>query len=174
MAFHPGAVIEVGGEPCRLERAAMRVRPAVKAATVEEAARLIACGEGEAFSRAVIRGLKAEALARLRGRTEAHCIALARPLPTVALQDARSRWGSCRAAGPAGPSVIRYNWRLVLAPPEVLDYVAAHECAHLLEANHGPRFWAVVRRLYGDPSAARAWLKAHGAGLQAMGGVGPA
>ncbi len=165
----PGAVIEVAGRPCRLERAAMRMRPVFKAATADEPARLIVSGEGEAFSRAVVRGLRAEALARLSARTEAHCSTLAQPAPTIALQDARSRWGSCRGAGPAGSASIRYSWRLILAPPEVLDYVAAHECAHLLEPNHGPRFWAVVRRLYGEPAAARTWLKLHGARLHAVG-----
>ena len=98
-----------------------------------------------------------------------HCSALDCALPKVNLQDARTRWGSCRGAHPGRLAAIRYNWRLVLGPPEVLDYVAAHECAHLIEANHGPRFWAVVHSLYGDPAAARAWLKAHGARLHAVG-----
>ncbi len=171
-AFHPGAVIEVAGRPCRLERAAMRIRPTLRPATGAEPARLIASGEGEAFARAVERGLRAEALARLTERTAVHCAALGQPLPALALQDARSRWGSCRATHAGAPASIRYAWRLVLAPPEVLDYVAAHECTHLLEANHGPQFWALVRRLYGDPSAARAWLKENGARLHAAGGLG--
>ena len=74
--------------------------------------------------------------------------------------------------GARGVAKIRYVWRLVLAPPSVLDYVAAHECAHLHEANHGPRFWDLVRRLYGDPSPAKAWLRAHGQALHAAGGAG--
>ena len=171
LAFTPGAVIEVEGRPCRLERAALRIRPSLKPETPDGPARLIASGEGEAFARAVRRGLRALALQRLTASTARYCEALgAPPPPAVSLQDARSRWGSCRQAGAGRPACIRYNWRLILAPPEVLDYVAAHECAHLLEANHGPRFWALVRRLYGDPSAARAWLKAHGARLHAAGG----
>jgi hypothetical protein len=56
----------------------------------------------------------------------------------------------------------------VLAPFEVADYVAAHECAHLVEANHGPEFWALVRRLYGSERPARAWLRQHGARLHAF------
>ncbi len=168
-AFVPGAVIEVAGVPCRLERAAMRVRPALKPATADEPARLVASGEGEAFARAVQRALRAEAQARLVARTAIHCASLGQTAPAVALQDARSRWGSCRVAHGGRPAAIRYNWRLVLGPPEVLDYVAAHECAHLIETNHGPRFWAVVRRLYGDPAAARTWLRAHGARLHSMG-----
>ena len=169
LAFTPGAVIEVEGRPCRLERAALRIRPSFKPQTPDGPARLIASGEGEGFARAVRRGLRALALQRLVESTARCCEALGQPPPPVSLQDARSRWGSCRQAGAGRPACIRYNWRLVLAPPEVLDYVAAHECAHLLEANHGPRFWALVRRLYGDSAPARAWLKAHGAQLHAAG-----
>ena len=169
VSFVPGAMIEVAGKPCRLERAAMRISPRLKPATSDESARLIASGEGVAFSRAVVRGLRAEALSRLEARTAHHCAKLGEPVPPVTLQDARSRWGSCRKAQGGVGASIRYNWRLVLSPPEVLDYVVAHECAHLVEANHGPRFWVVVRRLYGDPSKARAWLKTHGARLHAAG-----
>ena len=171
VSFVPGVVIEVGGRPCRLERAAMRVSPCLKPATSNEPARLIASGEGAAFSRAVVRGLRAEALSRLEARTAHHCANLGEPVPPVALQDARSRWGSCRQTQGGVGASIRYNWRLVLSPPEVLDYVVSHECAHLVEANHGPKFWALVRRLYGDPSQARAWLKTHGARLHAAGQV---
>ncbi|RIJ43839.1 M48 family peptidase, partial [Maribellus luteus] len=64
---------------------------------------------------------------------------------------------------------IRYSWRLILSPFEVMDYVAAHECAHLIEANHSPAFWAVVRGLIGDERPQRAWLKANGAALHAFG-----
>ena len=166
--LHPGAVIELGGRPCRLERAALRIRPVLKPATANEPMRLIASGEGVAFTRAVVRGLQAEALSRLTNRTNVHCAALERQNPLIALQDARSRWGSCRPASPNGPAIIRYNWRLVIAPAEVLDYVAAHECAHLVEPGHGAAFWATVRRLYGDPSAARTWLRVQGAQLSAI------
>uniref|UniRef100_UPI0035C7A9CE M48 family metallopeptidase n=1 Tax=Citreimonas sp. TaxID=3036715 RepID=UPI0035C7A9CE len=67
---------------------------------------------------------------------------------------------SCTADGG-----LMYSWRLILAPPEVLDYVAAHEVAHLAQMNHSPAFWAVVERLYGDWRAPRAWLRDNGAGL---------
>jgi predicted metal-dependent hydrolase len=169
LAFTPGALIEVAGRPCRLEQAAMRVRASYRPETAVEPARLIASGEGDAFARAVERGLRTEALARLSARTAVHCAALGEAAPEVRLQDARSRWGSCRKAGAERPASIRYNWRLILAPADVLDYVAAHECAHLLEANHGPRFWALVRRLHPASAPARAWLKTHGARLHAAG-----
>jgi predicted metal-dependent hydrolase len=171
--FAPGAVIEVAGEPCRLVRAPGRPhwRPAADGAARE----LAAAGEGEAFSRAVLRMLKAEARRVLLERTEIHARALKQPMPVVSLTDARGRWGSCsppRSRGfGAGVEVgrIRYSWRLILAPPEVLDYVCGHECAHLIEANHSPAFWAVSRALVGDERPHRAWLRAHGARLHAVG-----
>ena len=66
----------------------------------------------------------------------------------ISLRDPRSRWGSCTARGE-----LMFSWRLVMAPPAVLDYVVAHEVAHLAEMNHSPRFWAVVRRLCPDYEA---------------------
>jgi hypothetical protein len=83
--------------------------------------------------------------------------------------DAKGRWGSCKVDRTGGPAAIRYSWRLALAPFAVADYVAAHECAHLLEQNHGPRFWAHVHALVGDHRPHRAWLRAEGARLQAFG-----
>ena len=169
----PGAMIEVEGQPCRLERAAMRIAPRFVAATLGEPARLIVAGEGEAFARAVNRGLRTLALERLGARTTAHAAALGKPMPQIAVMDARGRWGSCRQPLPGERAgKVRYNWRLIMAPPAVLDYVAAHECAHLVEANHQPAFWAVVARLYGDHRAARRWLKTEGARLFAEAGPG--
>lgn len=82
----------------------------------------------------------------------------------IALRDTVSRWGSCSAAGN-----LSFSWRIVLAPVPVLDYVVAHEVAHLAEPNHGARFWAHVERLCDDPEAARAWLRQNGAALHRYG-----
>ena len=82
----------------------------------------------------------------------------------IAIRDTVSRWGSCSAAGNLG-----FSWRLVMAPYEVLDYVVAHEVAHLLEHNHGKRFWAHVARLCEDAEASRKWLRRNGAGLHRYG-----
>jgi predicted metal-dependent hydrolase len=171
--LHPGAVIEVLGQPVRLESGPGRVR--WRPAEPDRMAALLAPGEGEAFTRAVLRALKAEARRVLTARTEVHARAVGRPVPPVAIMDARARWGSCKpprrsgfgAAAEAGR--IRYSWRLVLAPEAVMDYVAAHECAHLIEANHSPRFWAVVRSLIGDHRPYRDWLRVHGPRLHAFG-----
>ena len=78
----------------------------------------------------------------------------------ITLRDPRSRWGSCNAGGD-----LMFSWRLIMAPAAVLDYVVAHEVAHLAELNHSPHFWAVVRRLCPDHAPAREWLRRHGASL---------
>jgi predicted metal-dependent hydrolase len=169
----PGTLIEVLGAPCVLEAGAGRA--CWRAPTQAGPRALVVAGEGEVFARAVVRQLKGEARKVLTERTELHARALARPMPVVSIMDARARWGSCRPprvsgfGAPAEVGRIRYSWRLVLAPFAVMDYVAAHECAHLIEANHSPRFWAVLRDLVGDERPHRAWLRANGARLHAFG-----
>lgn len=163
----PGMLIEVFGRPVRLEQASGRARwvEPVDGSTP----RITAMGEGEGFSRAVILVIRKKALEILTERTRHYALKLSAPMPKVSVADAKSRWGSCKP-GPRGtPGVIRYSWRLALAPFEVADYVAAHECAHLLELNHGPRFWAHVRALVGDERRHRDWLRAEGARLHAFG-----
>jgi predicted metal-dependent hydrolase len=162
-AFAPGAAVALRGQPVRLEPA-----PGAGAARlVHGAAGLVirSGGEGEAFSRRVESLLRREARRDLEARVEVHCRALALPAPTIGLGDPKSRWGSCTP----GRGSIRFSWRLVMAPPPVLDYVAAHEVAHLVHANHSPSFWAVVRGLVGDERPHRRWLKANGAALHAVG-----
>lgn len=166
-ALAPGMVIEVFGRPVRLEAGAGRARwiEPVDGSTP----RIAAMGEGEGFTRAVILVIRKKAAEVLTARTANYARALGAPMPKVTVADAKSRWGSCKP-GPRGtPGSIRYSWRLALAPFDVADYVAAHECAHLLELNHGPRFWAHVRGLVGDERRHRAWLRSEGARLHAFG-----
>jgi predicted metal-dependent hydrolase len=82
----------------------------------------------------------------------------------VVVRDQSSRWGSCSSS-----RVLSFSWRLVLAPPSVLDYVAAHEVAHLKEMNHGPRFWQTVERTYPNMEEARLWLHRQGVVLHRYG-----
>ena len=170
--LQPGSMIEVLGEPCRLEAGKGRGRliEATEAAPMQ-----IIAPEGERFTATALRLLKVEAKIRLGEATAIHAKTLGQPLPVVSLNDPRGRWGSCTPARRTGFASaaevgrIRYSWRLILATPAVLDYVAAHECAHLVEANHGPRFWALVHELVGDHRKHRQWLKAHGPRLHAFG-----
>jgi predicted metal-dependent hydrolase len=80
------------------------------------------------------------------------------------VRDQASRWGSCSTTG-----VLSYSWRLILAPPFVLDYLAAHEVAHLIEMNHSRKFWRLVEGIYPRMGEAKAWLDAHGADLHRYG-----
>ena len=82
----------------------------------------------------------------------------------VTVRDTTSRWGSCSATG-----ALNFSWRLIMAPPFVLDYLAAHEVAHLVHLNHSDAFWAVTRSLSDDTDAAEDWLKLHGASLHRYG-----
>ena len=165
---HPGLVLQGFGEPVRLEAGWGRAR--WHEAAGEEPHRISAMGEGEGYARAVMLMIRRRALAVLTERTAVHAAALGAPMPRVAIMDAKARWGSCRPSRRGDAGSIRYSWRLALAPFAVADYVAAHECAHLLELNHGPRFWALVKALVGDERAHRAWLRAEGARLHAFGG----
>ena len=166
LALEPGGTIDVLGLPHALESGPGRGRI--------EPGRIIAPA-GARFAPTVVRLLKAEARRVLVERTARYAQALEQPQPVVSIADPKSRWGSCRQPSRrglhAGVEVgrIRYSWRLVLAPFEVLDYVAAHECAHLIEANHGPRFWAICRKLAGDEKRHRAWLRANAERLHAFG-----
>jgi predicted metal-dependent hydrolase len=81
----------------------------------------------------------------------------------IAIRDQRTRWGSCSTRG-----TLSFNWRLVLAPAAVLEYVVVHELCHLREPNHSPRFWALVERARPGFAAERAWLRRHGWELQAF------
>jgi len=163
----PGMTIQVLGLPVRLEAGPGRGRL--------EPGRIIAPA-GARFAPTVMRLLKAEAKRALLERTAEYAQALGHPMPVVSIADPKSRWGSCRQPRKRGPHAgvevgrIRYSWRLVLAPYEVMDYVAAHECAHLVEANHGPKFWAIVHQLVGPEKPHRAWLRANAGQLHAFGG----
>lgn len=107
--------------------------------------------------------LKTTARARLAEACDRHAASLGRAFQGITLRDTRSRWGSCTADGR-----LMFSWRLVMAPPVVLDYVAAHEVAHLAQMNHSAAFWAEVARLCPTWRNHRDWLRRHGAELLAF------
>ena len=104
--------------------------------------------------------LKEIARDRLAGASDDYAARLGRSYNRLSLRDTRSRWGSCTSDGG-----LMYSWRLIMAPPEVLEYVAAHEVTHLAQMNHSQAFWDEVTRIYGDYAAARGWLRRHGSTL---------
>lgn len=115
--------------------------------------------EGDARP-ALERWYRRRARAELEPRVAQAAAALGREVRSLTVRDQRTRWGSCTAAGG-----LSFNWRLLLAPEEVLDYVVWHECCHLVVLDHSPRFWALVARHLPGYEAPRRWLRDHGATL---------
>jgi len=103
---------------------------------------------------ALVRALRARALPEYRERVGMHCERLGLAPPPVRLTSARTRWGSCSTR-----SGIRLHWRLMHLEPELIDYVVAHEVAHLVEMNHSPAFWTIVGKLHPDWQASRRRLR---------------
>lgn len=112
--------------------------------------------------------LKVLARTRLTAASDRYAAALGQRYARLSLRDTRSRWGSCTIDGG-----LMYSWRLAMAPAEVLDYVAAHEVAHLVEMNHAPAFWSLVAQLMPDYAPRRAWLRRHGQDLHGFHFGGP-
>lgn len=104
--------------------------------------------------------LKTLARDRLVAASERYAGQLGASFQKVTLRDTRSRWGSCSSTGN-----LMYSWRLIMAPREVLDYVAAHEVAHLKELNHSPSFWSLVEYLMPDYKSHKSWLRHNGHSL---------
>jgi predicted metal-dependent hydrolase len=162
--FAHGALVPLRGIEHRIEHR-RGVRGTVWVECGDDGAQLL-CVAGEAphVSRRVRDYLKREAKKDLERASRAAAAALGVALKRVSIRDQSSRWGSCSTTG-----VLSYSWRLILAPPFVLDYLAAHEAAHLVEMNHSRRFWRLVEKINPDVARAKAWLDAHGSDLHRYG-----
>jgi len=125
---------------------------------------LCAAGGAEYTERRVHDYLKREARKDLQKAAAFYAHALGVRVRRLSIRDQSSRWGSCTSAGS-----LSFSWRLILAPPYVLDYLAAHEVAHLVEMNHSPRFWRVVARVCDHVERAKTWLDTHGNDLHRYG-----
>jgi predicted metal-dependent hydrolase len=162
--FRHGAIVPLRGEPHRIEH-----RPNERGTVWVELGddgRHFLCVAGDAphIGRRVMDFLKREAKRDLEAASRRAAGKLGVGIKRISIRDQSSRWGSCSTVG-----VLSYSWRLVLAPPFVLDYLAAHEVAHLVEMNHSRAFWRVVARLCPNVPRAKAWLDAHGADLHRYG-----
>ena len=122
--------------------------------------RLLVSGTREGAPRRLSHWLTNKATEELDVRVRYHAARLAVRPKRIVLRDQSSRWGSCSTT-----RVLSFSWRLILAPPNVLDYVAAHEVAHLAQMNHGPKFWALVAKTMPGMDEARAWLRVYGMDL---------
>lgn len=150
----PGVEILLQNEPFLLEPSA-RARARVVIAPGK-----IFLPTGRPAGKALEGFIKARARNVITNLVERDAAALDAGFGKISLRDPRSRWGSCNSDGN-----LMFSWRLMLAPPEVLRYVVAHEVAHLREMNHAPAFWAEVAALMPDYPAPRRWLRQHGGAL---------
>ena len=163
VVIEDGAVIPVRGCPTRIVHIAAGRGTTRLGATADGEAALFVHGEAAHVSRRVKDFLKREARRDLTAAVGRYATTLGVKPSSITIRDTVSRWGSCSTTG-----ALNFSWRIVLAPPEVLDYLAAHEVAHLREMNHSDRFWAHVRDVMPDMEDHRRWLRAHGATLHAV------
>ncbi|HEX5008112.1 MAG TPA: SprT family zinc-dependent metalloprotease [Hyphomonadaceae bacterium] len=162
VGFQPGAQIPLRGVLHKLCHAA-RGRT-VRTDAVNDVPVLLVPGTLNAFSDKTRGFFRAAARTDLAERVAIHAETLKVSPRSIAIKDTRSRWGSCSSDGR-----LNFSWRLVCAPPFALDYVAAHEVAHLREMNHSQRFWRQVERCVPDWRKARRWLEERGSALHAIG-----
>ncbi len=137
-----------------------RRRGVVRPIDTETGPELQVHGEAEHCPRRLKDWLMKTAKIDLQTRVAHHAQTLGVGYHRISVRDQSSRWGSCSSSG-----TLSFSWRLILAPPEILDYVAAHEVAHLREMNHSPAFWRLVGELYPDYKSAERWLSTDGPDL---------
>jgi hypothetical protein len=147
-----GATVPVFGIPHRIRHVLDRAAAPVTVADGEIRVR----GDPQHVPRRVRDHLVALAKRDFAARAQTLAARLGKSVTRVGVRDPKSRWGSCSSTG-----ALSFSWRLVFAPEPVIDYVVAHEVAHLVEMNHSPRFWRVVAGLVPDSAAPRAWLRRH-------------
>lgn len=161
--FAPGSSIPLHGIAHAIEHRP-KARGTVWTEERDGQALLCVSGPPEHLRRRLMDFLKREARRQLVEASRRYAAMLDVKIGRIGVRDTGSRWGSCSFEGS-----LSFSWRLVLAPPYVLDYLAAHEVAHRVELNHSRRFWRVVERLVPEWRCAEAWLKAHGNGLHRFG-----
>jgi predicted metal-dependent hydrolase len=150
--FVEGAIIPLLGVPHRIRREFDPTAPPVAIVAGEIRVR----GEPEHLTRRVRDHIVAVASKEFTRRARRLAAGIGKDVARVSVRDTKSRWGSC-----SGRASLSFSWRLIFAPEAVIDYVVAHEVAHLAEMNHGPRFWRLVESLAPGSTGPRAWLKRH-------------
>jgi predicted metal-dependent hydrolase len=162
--FAEGTIVPLRGLPHRIVH-----RPAFRGTvwtetSVDGAYLLCVAGNAPHIDRRIGDYLRREAKRDLEAASRRFAGELGVHVKRVAVRDQSSRWGSCSTSG-----ALSFSWRLILAPRSVLEYLAAHEVAHLLEMNHSARFWRLVQRLCPDHERAKVWLDVHGTDLHRYG-----
>ncbi|GAC1340750.1 MAG: SprT family zinc-dependent metalloprotease [Acetobacteraceae bacterium] len=159
IALGAGAEVPIGGKPHRIVH-----RPGTRGGAWIEGGELHVAGDRAFLARRVVDFLRAEARRRLAALAVAKATAAGLPLRRVVVKDTSSRWGSCTADG-----TVMFCWRLIMAPPDVQDYVVGHEVAHLRHMDHSRQFWSLTAKLTLHRRPATLWLATNGAGLMRVG-----
>jgi len=164
--FAEGQVFPYRGEDCKIRkeggaRSLIRINPPEFPDRMQE---LVVGGDDAHVNRRVTDWLKREARRVLIQQSDYYSDRVGVKRGKIRIGDTRSRWGSCSEDG-----TLSYSWRLILAPPAILEYVAAHECAHLVHLNHSPAYWRLLASLDVDARRARNWFRDNGAGLFSWG-----
>jgi len=121
-------------------------------------------GKYDGLARRLTTWLRAEARSTIEPLAMEKADVIGHTPYAITIRDQKSRWGSCSSTGR-----LSFNWRLIMAPHNILDYVVAHEAAHLMQMNHSSQFWSIVGQLTENVGQARDWLKLHGSGLHRYG-----
>ncbi len=169
LRFTEGAIVPVFGVPHRIRHVVESpgVEPAGNRATAPVAivdGEIRVRGDPAHLSRRVRDYLVALAKREFTTRARILAARVGRNVTRVGVRDPKSRWGSCSSKG-----ALSFSWRLILAPEPVVDYVVAHEVAHLVEMNHSARFWRVVGKVCSHVDRAKTWLDTHGNDLHRYG-----
>jgi predicted metal-dependent hydrolase len=157
-----GGRIPVRGTPCKIVHEPEK-RGAAKIRRGENGPELVVHGDRQFLGRRVADFLKAQAKKDIETLVQRHTARVRKRAKSIRYKDTTSRWGSCSADGN-----LSFSWRIMMAPPVVIDYLVAHEVAHLVELNHSPDFWKLCERLCPRTEEAKDWLRRNGGKLQAI------
>ena len=160
--FCEGEECLIRGQPHKIERSGGPRSPI--RCIDNPAPTVIVGGDGAHLNRRLTDWLKREAHRDLTAAVNQYCDQLGKRARPIRVRDTRTRWGSCTSDG-----MLSFSWRLIMAPPEILNYVAAHECAHLIHMDHSLAFWRQVKELGVDARAAENWFAVHGPSLFSYG-----
>ncbi|WP_011580011.1 MULTISPECIES: M48 family metallopeptidase [Chelativorans] len=158
----PGIKIPVRGVPHLIVHEP-GTRGTVTVTAIDGQPALVINGDMRHLPRRLADFLKREAKREIEPLVARHTATVGRRAKAIRYKDTSSRWGSCTSDG-----TLSFSWRIMMAPPLVINYLVAHEVAHLKEMNHGPRFWKLCETLCPDTERCKAWLKRNGTALQAI------